>query len=249
MNPPKALRHPLAEALESRQLFSAIPGGISGTLQQIPTVMSPPIGPLAGWEMYLDLNRNGRADRKEPTTLTDSTGNYTFSNIRPGVYRVAPVFPPGWVATPQTLSAKLIRVVSGQTEQPIDFAASMAQEGVTLSLQPLKRPSVAAGTLGAVMLSIQNASDAPRLNGRFDLTLIASTSSSINGGSALVSTTRLIQLAPGRMRKLLWTFRVPATFATGGYSLFATLLPHGASASSAVTSSNSVTLTITPGKA
>ncbi|HEV3443853.1 MAG TPA: SdrD B-like domain-containing protein, partial [Gemmataceae bacterium] len=51
---------------------------------------------LAGWTVYLDLNRDGHDDPGDPTTVTDASGNYTFSNIAAGSYQVGLVTQPGW---------------------------------------------------------------------------------------------------------------------------------------------------------
>ncbi len=55
--------------------------------------------PLANWQIYLDLNGNGRLDPGEPNTITNPQGNYTFGNVSPGSYLVREVQQPGWVQT------------------------------------------------------------------------------------------------------------------------------------------------------
>ena len=55
--------------------------------------------PLANWQIYLDLNGNGRVDPGEPNTITNPQGNYTFANVSPGRYLVREVQQPGWVQT------------------------------------------------------------------------------------------------------------------------------------------------------
>jgi hypothetical protein len=54
---------------------------------------------LAGWTAYLDLHRDGVLDPGDPTAVTDSNGNYTFTNLAPGSYLVREVVPPGWTQT------------------------------------------------------------------------------------------------------------------------------------------------------
>jgi serine-aspartate repeat-containing protein C/D/E len=55
--------------------------------------------PLANWQVYLDINANGRLDPGEPNTITNPQGNYTFGNVSPGRYLVREVQQPGWVQT------------------------------------------------------------------------------------------------------------------------------------------------------
>ena len=40
--------------------------------------------PLAGWTIYLDDNHNGQRDVSERYTVTNASGNYSFSNLAPG---------------------------------------------------------------------------------------------------------------------------------------------------------------------
>jgi hypothetical protein len=51
---------------------------------------------LSGWTVFLDLNENGVLDAGEPSTVTDSNGNYSFTGLAVGQYRVAVVPPAGW---------------------------------------------------------------------------------------------------------------------------------------------------------
>jgi len=63
---------------------------------------------LAGWTIFLDLDRDGVLDPGEPRTLTladapgtpeDETGTYAFTGLAPGDYVVAEVGQLGWVQT------------------------------------------------------------------------------------------------------------------------------------------------------
>ncbi|BDA73783.1 hypothetical protein CAL7716_079490 [Calothrix sp. PCC 7716] len=54
---------------------------------------------LTGWTVYLDTNNNSQLDAGETSTLTDSQGNYTFNDLRPGTYNVAQVVQDGWKQT------------------------------------------------------------------------------------------------------------------------------------------------------
>ncbi len=57
---------------------------------------------LAHWLVFLDLNNDGKDDPGDPSTFTDSNGNYQFNKLAPGSYRVTEVQPSGagYVLTP-----------------------------------------------------------------------------------------------------------------------------------------------------
>lgn len=57
--------------------------------------------PLANWQIYIDINGNGRLDIGEPNTFTNPQGDYTFGNVSPGRYLVREVLQPGWIQTTQ----------------------------------------------------------------------------------------------------------------------------------------------------
>ncbi len=65
-----------------------------------------------GKTVFLDTNGNGVLDAGEQSTVTDSSGNFTFSNLTDGTYHVRRVFPTGW-----TYSTALIdvNVAGGET--------------------------------------------------------------------------------------------------------------------------------------
>lgn len=74
---------------------------------------------LAGITTFLDLNSNGRLDPGEPSTVSDANGNFRFSNLSPGTYRVTAILPPGRVFT--TPRSGLGRIVGGRPAQPGAF--------------------------------------------------------------------------------------------------------------------------------
>lgn len=54
---------------------------------------------LANWRIYLDENANGLWDNNEPNDLTDPNGNYSFTNLLAGTYRVAEEEQIDWTQT------------------------------------------------------------------------------------------------------------------------------------------------------
>ena len=59
----------------------------------------PGEGGLAGVTVYLDLNHNGQLDPNENNAVTDSRGNYLFTNVPAGSYTVREVVPAGYALT------------------------------------------------------------------------------------------------------------------------------------------------------
>jgi hypothetical protein len=54
---------------------------------------------LANVRVFLDLNKDGVWNANEPSTISDSSGAYTFSSVAPGTYRIAQVTPTGYRST------------------------------------------------------------------------------------------------------------------------------------------------------
>jgi protocatechuate 3,4-dioxygenase beta subunit len=71
---------------------------------------------LPGWTIQLDRDANGSVDA---TATTDANGNYSFTNVGPGTYRVREVLQPGWLQT--TANPADITAVSGTNVNNIDF--------------------------------------------------------------------------------------------------------------------------------
>jgi hypothetical protein len=95
--------------------------------------------PLAGVTVYLDQNNNGVLDTGERSTVTDASGNYTFTNLVVGLgadstYRVREVVPMGYTQTaplPGTYSTG----VTGEDATVADFGnASVYDPTITVTL-------------------------------------------------------------------------------------------------------------------
>jgi hypothetical protein len=83
---------------------------------------------LGNWILYDDLNGNGIFDPGEPSAVTDSSGNYTLSNVGPGTHYLREVLLPGWVQTqpsPSTGGAYVITPTSGQNVTGRDFGNAL----------------------------------------------------------------------------------------------------------------------------
>ncbi|MGB8688753.1 MAG: SdrD B-like domain-containing protein [Microcoleus sp.] len=75
--------------------------------------------PIPNWQIYLDINNNGRADFNEPSTLTNGKGKYIFVNLPPGTYQVREVQQPNFRQT--TPNPAPITITSGTNAGNINF--------------------------------------------------------------------------------------------------------------------------------
>ncbi|MBI5214242.1 MAG: hypothetical protein HY960_00655 [Ignavibacteriae bacterium] len=68
---------------------------------------------LQGRIMYLDLNLNENLDTGEPISQTNGSGEYQFSNLKPGMYYLREVEVSGWIQT--TSNPKIVLLHSGES--------------------------------------------------------------------------------------------------------------------------------------
>jgi GH25 family lysozyme M1 (1,4-beta-N-acetylmuramidase)/uncharacterized protein (DUF2141 family) len=74
--------------------------------------------------VYIDANNNAALDTGELSTLTDSTGHYSFS-VNPGTYTVRQVVPAGWYQTvPASNAGRTATVTSGGTTNLFAFGSA-----------------------------------------------------------------------------------------------------------------------------
>lgn len=75
------------------------PGRISGTVYYDLNKSASQDGgdfPLAGREIYLDIDKDGQLDANEPREVSDAAGNYQFDSVFPGNYVLREVQLTGW---------------------------------------------------------------------------------------------------------------------------------------------------------
>ncbi|MCA9194868.1 MAG: cadherin-like domain-containing protein, partial [Planctomycetales bacterium] len=111
---PSRRRRLVTESLEARQLLA---GDLYGTLYSDTNAngardQGEP--GLYGWAVFLDDNSNGILDSGEASTLTNSDGDYRFSRLDAGNYRIAEVVRDGWTPTNPTSGYQDVTVVDGQ---------------------------------------------------------------------------------------------------------------------------------------
>ncbi len=78
--------------------------------------------PLVGWTVFVDLNRNKVADPGEPMEVTDTNGQYLFTDLQVGEYEVQEFLPPGWEVAPTFSDNQSVIVFSGVDSPAMDFA-------------------------------------------------------------------------------------------------------------------------------
>jgi GH25 family lysozyme M1 (1,4-beta-N-acetylmuramidase) len=59
-------------------------------------------GGLSGWTVFIDLDNDGRLDKNETRVSTDTQGNWSFTNLAAGTYKVAIVSKKFYAATTPT---------------------------------------------------------------------------------------------------------------------------------------------------
>jgi uncharacterized protein (DUF2141 family) len=77
---------------------------------------------LSGWECFIDTNHNGVYDTGEPHAVSDSTGQFTFGDLAPGIYAVTQLPPAGWHRTGSRKFFDTVTLQSGQNITTVQFA-------------------------------------------------------------------------------------------------------------------------------
>ncbi|MFN9384180.1 MAG: SdrD B-like domain-containing protein [Pirellulaceae bacterium] len=119
-------------ATKSFSLFTILDGAIRGLIwndtnrngiRDFNTLTGTFVDPgIAGWTVFVDLNRSGVWDAGEPTTVTAADGRYFFGNLQPGTYLVQELIPTGWEVVPTFSDVHSVTVFSGTTSVAPDFA-------------------------------------------------------------------------------------------------------------------------------
>ncbi len=77
--------------------------------------------------VFIDANRNGRQDKGEATTSSDSKGNFKFSNLSAGTYAVSRVLPKGYRFTTTSTSYLDVTVGNGRVVTGANLGSTSQQ--------------------------------------------------------------------------------------------------------------------------
>jgi hypothetical protein len=94
-------------------------------------VFDPSESGLSDVTIFLDENDDGQLNFGEPTAVTDSFGDYVFSNLAPGDYIVREVVPSGRQQTFPDDGAHHVTVSGGETHSGIDFGNQAAAGAIS----------------------------------------------------------------------------------------------------------------------
>ena len=76
---------------------------------------------LSGWTVYLDKDNSGTLTAGDPTTTSDSHGNYRFSGLVAGTYHVREIVQSGWNETYPKNGKYDITLAAGKISKKNDF--------------------------------------------------------------------------------------------------------------------------------
>ncbi|HWB13084.1 MAG TPA: SdrD B-like domain-containing protein [Pirellulales bacterium] len=85
---------------------------------------------VAGRTMFVDLHNTGTFQTGDPTATTDSSGNYSFSGIAAGTYKVYEELPTN---ISLTMPSQTVTVAANQTASGINFAEQISISGTVFN--------------------------------------------------------------------------------------------------------------------
>lgn len=83
---------------------------------------------LAGWTVYLDLDKDGVLDPGEQSTISNASGNYSFT-VAPGSYQIREIVMTNWQQTAPVGGVHDVTVAADQTISDLDFGNKLAAGG------------------------------------------------------------------------------------------------------------------------
>jgi hypothetical protein len=86
---------------------------------------------LANVRVYIDANKNGAFDSGETSVLSNSSGNYKFTALAAGTYRIREVVPPSYKQTAPASGFVDITISAGQTLSVPSFADALGTASIS----------------------------------------------------------------------------------------------------------------------
>jgi hypothetical protein len=105
-------------------LTPPVTGTISGTVDQLQAPSESTV-PFAGQTVYLDLNNTGSLASGDPTSVTNSSGDYSFTGLSAGTYYLRDVVPSGYIQTSPSTSPTVITITNNATAFTQNFVDSL----------------------------------------------------------------------------------------------------------------------------
>jgi RHS repeat-associated protein len=140
---------------------------------------------VAGVSVYVDLNGNSRPDRGESRVITDRDGQYRFTNLAAGTYRIGVQWPGGYDATHGI--SQIVTLASDSSDATgIDFGAVPAV--ADLAVTSIAIPSeVSAGAAFTVTWTTSNLAEAA-VSGDWQEAVYLSRDDQLDGSDQLLGT-------------------------------------------------------------
>jgi len=76
---------------------------------------------VSGYTIFIDTNNNGELDAGEPSTTTGTDGSYSFTNLKPGTYKIAEVMKIRWIVLPTTSTSQSVTLSAGEDRKNVNF--------------------------------------------------------------------------------------------------------------------------------
>jgi hypothetical protein len=90
--------------------FGSVTGKLWSDADKDGTV-GPSESALVGWRVFDDINRNGKLDTGEASTLTDTAGRYRMDDLTPGTHTISARLETGWSPTFPNLDSSSASII------------------------------------------------------------------------------------------------------------------------------------------
>jgi len=197
-------------------------GGTGANLQ------SDPGAP--GATVFLDLDDSGVLQSNEPTSVTDSNGDFSFSNLADGTYRVVAI-PDNeeYISTP-TAAYRTVTISGGQAVSGVDFGETPNNEiapasQFSIALRSKVPHAVIGGDEGTAVERVTNTSKTT-FKAPLELSLFCSASTTLNGKAQVAAGPIISQLTLKRGESRTYTvhFKYPVNLPSGSYYLLGSVI-------------------------